>query len=185
MCITVSSRAGFCNCTRLLLDKTIVRLCDVALMNNRTPCKMVSFPPPDQALTDPVCLRCASAGHIAVFVSASVTGGTCRGGQDEYHIKDVYAELEVQLIAALESSLPSDTLPTHVHDKALIGILKDATSFVRIEYEDAEEQFDEDGAPLPSPDSDDYLDKFLGHSPSPVKLDTGFGRALGHLISGR
>lgn len=104
------------------------------------------------------------------------------GGRDEYNIRDVYAELEAQLIAALNDPLPSAASPPVTDDKALIEALKDATSFVKIEHEDAEEQFDEDGAPTPHSDSDEDSDKCLDHSLSPVKLGTEFGLALGRLL---
>ncbi len=183
MCITLSGRAAYCNCAKLLSDNTLIRLCDVALTNKRTPCEMVSFPPPDQSLTDLACLRCSQAGHITVFINLSATGKASMGGQDEYRIRDVYVEVEAQLVAALNVSLPSAS-PTVADDKVLLEALKDATSFVRIEHEDAEEQFDEEGASTLDGESDEDMDKCLDRSLSPVKLSTEFGLALGRLFFG-
>ena len=104
------------------------------------------------------------------------------GGRDEYYVPDVYAEVEAQLIAALNSPLPSAVSPPVADDKALIEALKDATSFVKVEHEDAEEQFDEDGAPTLDSDSGEDSDKCLDRSLSPAKLGTGFGLALGGLL---
>ncbi|ERF76160.1 hypothetical protein EPUS_01494 [Endocarpon pusillum Z07020] len=182
MCITLSGRAAYCNCAKLLPDNTLVHLCDVALANKRTPCEMVSFPPPDQSLTEPACPRCSQAGHIIVFINPSVSGKASIGGRDEYYIPDVYAELEAQLIAALNSPLPPAASPTVADNKALIEALKDATSFVKVEHEDTEEQFDEDGAPTPGSDNDEDSDGCLDRSQTPVKLGTGFGLALGRLL---
>ncbi|KAF7505716.1 hypothetical protein GJ744_000482 [Endocarpon pusillum] len=125
---------------------------------------------------------CSQAGHITVFVSPSASGKASMGGRDEYYILDVYAEFEAQLIAALNSPLPPAASPTVADDKALIEALKDATSFVKVEHEDAEEQFDEDGAPTADSHSDEDSDKCLDRSQSQVKLGTGFGLALGRLL---
>lgn len=60
------------------------------------------------------------------------------------------------------------------------------TSFVIVEPDDAEEQFDEIGAPPPaSPDHEGDLEKFCGRPATAVELGRGFGRALGRLFYGK
>ena len=76
-------------------------------------------------------------------------------------------------------------MPIRVDDKALIEALQDATSFVLVEHEDAEEQFDEEGTPLLTPDSDEVVDNFLARSPSSVTLGKEFVVALGRLFLGK
>jgi hypothetical protein len=143
---------------------------------------MVSFPPPGQSPTDPVCLRCSRAGQIAVFVDPSSTERSSVRGQDQYDIKDVHAELETQLLAAMESSMPSGTLPAHDDDYVLVEGSKDGASFVIIEHEDAEEDFVKEGASLLGGDSDRNLDIFFGRPHSMVKQATGLGLAIGRLF---
>ncbi len=167
----------------ILPDKTLVRMCDLALMNHRKPCKIVSFLPPEKSSTDPACARCSRAGHITVFISPSATRSTPEGNRDEYHNRDVQSELHAQLAAALQSSLPSVSPPPPVEDKALIEALKDATNFVVVEQEDGDEQFGVEGAP-PDSDSDDNINKLLDRSSVAVKLVKGYSAALGRLFFG-
>jgi hypothetical protein len=153
-------------------------MCDFALMENRTPCNMVSFPPPESLPTDPVCDRCSRSGHITIFISPTATRTNSSGRRDEYHIKDVHTELQTQLTAALQSPLPVKSSHSFADDKALIQALKDATSFVMVEHEDAEEQFNDKGGPSTIADNDDEIDEFVARHSSPVKLGQGYGVAL-------
>jgi hypothetical protein len=173
----------------------LIRMCDVALRKERTPCQMVSFPSPDQSPTDPACPRCSHAGQITVFISPSAPGRTSRDRSDRYNFKDVYAELHAQLAEAAESSLPSTPIPAPLDDRALVEALKDATGFVMVEHQDAEEQklvvvertdaeeeLDEKGAPPPSLEIDEDVQKFLAHSPQSMEICKGFSLALGRLF---
>jgi hypothetical protein len=174
-----------CACAKLLQDKTLIRLCNSALLNKRTPCNLLSFPPPGQASTDPVCLKCAEAGHMAIFVDPSSTRTTSVGRQDQYEINDLQAELETQLLIALQSSIPFDPRPAPADDYVWVEPSKDTASFVMIGREDAEESFSDEGASLLSRDSDRNLDIFLGRPPSLLKQGTALGLAIGRLFHGR
>jgi hypothetical protein len=185
MCITLSGHAGVCDCAKLLQDKTLVRLCDSALINERTPCNLVSFSPPSQSSTDLVCLRCSRVGHMAIFVDPTSTRTPSAGGQDQYDFKDIYAELETQLLMALETSIPFDPRPAPADDYVMVEPSKDEPGFVMIEHEDAEEQFSEEGAPLLGRKSDRNLDVFLGHPPSMLKQGTALGLAIGRFFYSR
>lgn len=180
MCTALSGRAPFCRCTILQANKSLVRMCDVALMKNRTLCKVVSRHSAARSLIEPVCPRCSREQHIIVFINPSATGRRSEGRRDEYDIDDVHAELQTQLIAAIQSPLLSPRQSASGDDEDP----SETTSFVKVQHEDGEEQFDTEGAPPPSPDSDNDIDTFLArHSPS-VALGKGFGAALGRLFLG-
>jgi hypothetical protein len=185
MCVVLSGHAGYCTCVRRLPDKTLVRLCDVAMMNNKTPCKMVSFPPPGESLVNSVCPRCSSATGITIFINPSVRRRTPNGRSQECYTGDGRTELQAQLNPAIPAKTPSVSSPSCVDDTTLIESLKDATNFAMVEHEDGEEQSDEEGAPPPTLDSDEGIHNFVGQNCSPTKLGKMFGTSLGRLFLGK
>jgi hypothetical protein len=106
-----------------------MRMCDTALMSNGTPCAMVSSQCPQPSLADPACPRCSRAGHITIFIDPTAKRRTPGGSRDKYHIKDVQAELEIQLATALKSLLLFRSPATTTDNEDLIEPL-DETSFV-------------------------------------------------------
>jgi hypothetical protein len=157
-----------------------VRMCDTALISNRTPCTMVSSHSPQPFPADPACPRCSLAGHITIFIDSTAKKQALRGSRDKCHIKDMQTGLGIQLAAALKSLLYFRSPATAADDDDLIEPL-DETSFVMVEYEDGEEQFDLEGAPPRTSDCSDHV-----NNSSPwAKLGQGFGGALSGLAFGR
>jgi len=120
-----------------------------------------------------------------IFVDPSNTRTSSTRRQDEYEIKDLHAELETQILLALESSIPFDPRPAPADDYVLVEPSKDAAGFVMIEHEDAKGSFSEEGAPLLGRDGDRNLDIFLARPPSILKQGTALGVAIGRLFRGR
>jgi hypothetical protein len=194
MCIPLSGRAAYCKCTHQIPDNTLTRMCDFALMKNRTLCQMVNFPDPDACHTDPVCPRCSRAGHITIYISPWASKRRSKGRRDQYHIKDIHSELRAQLAEALEYSVPSAPLTTTLDDRALVeavkdatsfamigyedGALKDAAGFVMVEHEDGSEQWDEKGAPPPTPENHEFFAKRARRGKPIVDQSNDFGMAL-------
>ncbi len=201
MCIILVGRADCCTCVRSLSDKTLVRMCDLALTNKGTTCEMASFPPPEESPANPICPRCSSATGITVSVSSSARKRTAKGITKEGHDGGVHTKLDAKLGTAVQSSMPSiSPSSSSINDKALIGSLKDATpiddealikalkeatTFVMVEHENAQEPFNEDGARSPTLDIDDAIDQFLAHNNSSTWLGKEFGMALGNFFFGQ
>lgn len=181
MCYTLSGRVAYCRCTIPLSDKTLTRMRDVALMNNRTACKTVSFLFPERYLTDPTCHRCSRDGHITIFIDPSATRRTSEGQKDAYNVKDLRTELNAQLKTAALCPLAS---PAPVNDEALDEDFEDASSFVEVEYSDAAEQFDEEGISAPIPGGEDDINKFSARSSSPIQICKGFSQRFVRSILG-
>lgn len=198
MCIALSGRVAFCNCTQHLPDNTIVRLCEAALVNRRTPCQMVSFPSMDVPVTESVSPRCACAGHIIICIKPAASRRSPEGRRDVYHLKHIHAKLYAQQAEALQSpksGLPSstsrkdDTRPRVLKKKATSldavvnqqNLAETFNSFVMVEREDGSEQFDEEGASLSSPRIYDCYPQSTGGQ-SLVDAGKDFAAALGRLF---
>jgi hypothetical protein len=135
---------------------------------------MVSSHSPQPSPADPACLRCSRAGHITIFIEPTAKKRTLGGSRYKYHIKDMQTELETQLAAALKSLLLFRFPATTGDGEDLIEPL-DETSFVMVEHEDGEDQFDLEGGSPPTSGRNAHIDNCVGPSSPGVKLGQGLG----------
>lgn len=152
-------------------------MCDIALMNNKTPCKILSYPSTGKSPAHNVCPQCCIVGEIrspTTRTRASKTV-TWEHGTKEY---DGSARLNAQL-NTIQPLTRSDPSRPSLNDEGSIRSLTEAT-FVMVEHEDSDEQFDEVGAPPPSAGSDEDIDRVIGSNVSPLK---DFGTTIGRFFA--